>query len=65
MILTPEEVRTLTNRQRPGWQARQLKYLGIPFKRRSDGTVLVLSADLGQGHSPQATQRREPQLRFS
>lgn len=63
VILTAEEVRELTGRVRPGWQARELKHLGIPYKRRSDGSILVLSVDLKQ-EQPDVS-RREPQLRLS
>lgn len=65
MILTADEVQALTGRKRPGWQARELKYLKIPFRRRSDGSVLVLSADLPLTHSDSPRARREPQLRLS
>lgn len=64
MILTAEEVQILTGRIRPSWQARELAHLGIPHRRRSDGTIIVLREDVRQ--DPQRTvERREPQLRLS
>ena len=62
MILTPEEVRELTSRTRPAWQARVLDHLAIPYRRRPDGSLVVLRVHVeclpatGRGH--------EPQLRF-
>ena len=43
MLLTPEQVQELTGRKRPGWQARVLEHMGIPFRRRPDGTLAVLT----------------------
>ena len=62
MILTEAQLVELTGRRRPGWQARQLEHLGIPYRRRTDGTLIVLRIHV------EATQdirpRREPQLRL-
>jgi hypothetical protein len=63
MILTPTELATLTQRTRPGWQRKQLEFLGIPYKPRSDGTLIVLWEDVRATHNVQP-RRREPQLRL-
>jgi hypothetical protein len=62
MILTPQEIQELTQRNRPGWQARVLEFLGIPFKRRPDGSLVVLRAHV---ESTQDTRpRRQPVVRL-
>jgi hypothetical protein len=63
MILTPLELEQLTQRQRPGWQARVLDGLNppIPYRRRPDGTLIVLRIHV---EGTQSTPRREPQLRL-
>lgn len=62
MILTPDEVTALTQRDRPSWQARQLDHLGIPYKRRTDGSLVVLRIHVEQ---TQAISPREPRLRMA
>ena len=42
--LTPEQIRELTGKIYPAAQKRELDRLGIPAKRRSDGSVLVLES---------------------
>lgn len=61
MILTPGEVEALTKKERPGWQARELDHLGIPYRRRSDGSLLVLWDDV---RATQDVRPREPTLRL-
>lgn len=39
--LTDAELREATHRRRPLAQARALSAIGVPFKRRPDGTLLV------------------------
>lgn len=62
MILTPEELETFTQRSRPGWQAKQLEHLHIPYRRRTDGTLIVLWEDVRATHDVKP--RREPRLRM-
>ncbi len=62
MFLTPDELKQLTERERPSWQARQLAHLGIPFRRRSDGTLIVLREDVRM-ELGKTVSKREPQLR--
>lgn len=63
MILTAKEIEALTGKSRAGWQRRELEHLGIPYRERSDGSLLVLWEDV------RATQdvrpAREPQMRLS
>ena len=42
MILTADELAELTARRRPAAQARELDRLGIPYRRRTDGSLVVL-----------------------
>jgi hypothetical protein len=58
MILSPDELEALTGKQRPAAQARELAHLCIPYKRRRDGSIVVLRADIG------AERTQEPRLRL-
>jgi hypothetical protein len=61
MILTPDEIARFTGKSRSAAQARELEYLGVPFKRRRDGTLVVYRVHAEPvGNSIQ----REPQLRL-
>ena len=60
MILSPAELLELTQRERPGFQARQLDHLGIPYKRRTDGSLVVLRVHV---EHLQDRQPRRPQIR--
>ncbi len=46
MFLTKEEVKELTKRTQHNAQAKMLRTLGITFKIRSDGSLLVLRAHI-------------------
>jgi len=61
MILTPEELEALTGRAKPVWQVRELEHLGIPYRRRTDGSLIVLRIHV---EATQDIPRREPQLRL-
>lgn len=61
MLLTAQEIAELTGRSRPGWQARELDHLGIPYRQRSDGSLVVLRIHV---EGTQDRPRREPQLRL-
>lgn len=60
MFLTAEELVELTHRTKGAWQARELEKMQIPFRRRSDGTLVVLRDDL----RPKQDAVRRPQLRM-
>ena len=40
--LTPAELKLLTGSARADAQARELEHLGIPYRKRRDGTLVVL-----------------------
>ena len=63
MILSPQELETLTQRVRPGWQRRQLEHLGIPYRSRSDGSLIVFWEDVRGKHTTRPV-LREPQVRL-
>jgi hypothetical protein len=46
MILTEDEIRTLTGKHRPSAQMKELDNLGIKFSRRLNGTLVVYSHQL-------------------
>lgn len=46
MILTDETLRQLTKRTKWTAQARELNEMGVPYRRRSDGSLVVLEEDL-------------------
>ena len=60
LCLSPDELHALTHLVRPAAQARFLEELGIPCRRRPDGTLLVLRRALERGEGPQA--RKRPNL---
>lgn len=57
LCLTPEELHALTHLVRPAAQARFLEEMGVPTRRRSDGSLLVLRRDLERSEPVRATQR--------
>lgn len=61
LTLTPDELVEVTGRRRATAQARALAALGIPYRTRPDGTVLVFRADL---HAPPTTRPTSPALRL-
>jgi hypothetical protein len=64
VILTKDELRELTGRRRVALQARELDHLQIPYKRRSDGSIVVLRADLGRPQQGLSDARQVPRLRL-
>jgi hypothetical protein len=46
LVLTHQDLSDLTGAFRSDAQARELTHLGIPYKIRRDGTIIVLLADL-------------------
>jgi hypothetical protein len=61
VLLSATEIAELTGRDRPGWQARELDHLGIPYRRRSDGSLVVLRIHV---EGTQDIPRRQPQVRL-
>ena len=48
MLLTDDEIRELTGRERRPAQVRQLNAMGIAFKQRADRSIVVLRAHVDQ-----------------
>lgn len=67
MILTPEELVDLTKRQRSNAQAKVLRHLGIEFKPRPDGSLVVAraSVDAALGLSPSSAKIKDFELDLS
>ena len=62
-ILSPEELQEFTQKPTPGRQKRVLDFLGIPYRPRPDGSLIVLRIHAyGPENAPPA--HREPQLRL-
>jgi hypothetical protein len=47
ITVLPSELKALTDRERPSAQARVLAGLGIPHRRRPDGSLIVLRCHVG------------------
>lgn len=64
MILSPEQLAELTARKRQNGQIRALKAMGIPYRQRHDGSIVVLRSaveTIGGSSKP----KREPELNLS
>lgn len=61
MNLSPQELEALTLKPTPGRQKRVLEHLGIPYRERPDGTLVVLHIHVTW---TQHSGPREPQLRL-
>jgi hypothetical protein len=65
LVLSPEEIVSITHRKRPAEQLRDLKALGIPATRRFDNTVCVLRADVTSHRAGRQPAADEPRLKSS
>ena len=63
MILSPADLVELTGKERHNAQARELDHLGIAWKRRRDGSLVVFKSDCGGAAS--GSIKREPRLRLA
>lgn len=54
MILDAEELHRLTGRRRRKGQREALDYMGIPYRVRPDGRLVVIAADLEHRERAQA-----------
>lgn len=62
-ILSPEELQEYTLKTTAGRQKRVLDFLGVRYRERPDGSLIVLRIHVyGPQDAPPA--RREPQLRL-
>lgn len=66
LVLSAAEIADLTARVKAKAQARQLEHLGIPYRLRSDGSLVVLRihATTVEPTHDETTQARTPRLRF-
>lgn len=66
MFLTPDELAELTGKTRRGAQSAELHALGIPFRTRRDGSIVVLrvAVQIAFGAAQKPEKQREPQLRL-
>jgi hypothetical protein len=62
MILAANTLIELTGKVKRPAQARVLSALGIPYRRRPDGTIVVFEHDLP--HATTQAQPRTPKLRL-
>ena len=60
MFLSDAELKALTRRLRTSAQRKVLASLGVPYRLRPDGSIVVLHADLQPTTAPQ----RAPMLRL-
>ena len=59
-VLTEEEIRQLTGKQRKNAQARELSHLGISFMQRRDKSLVVYSKELTTVSSFKPTKEKLP-----
>ena len=63
MILSTRELLELTARRRPGAQAAVLEALGIPYRTRPDGSLVVVR-EVALAVLGVSRERKQPQLRL-
>lgn len=61
MFLTDVEICELTRKKRWSAQARELITMGLPFRRRSDGSIVISAEDI---HATKKTGSPSPKLRL-
>lgn len=63
ITVTPQDLKTLTDKERPSAQARVLSRLGIPHRSRPDGSLIVLTCHVDTAAPARAIVRTsEPKL---
>lgn len=65
IVLSTEDLVALTKKEKPTYQAKQLVHLGIPYKARTDGSLVVLRAHVEGLLGAVSDRKPEPQLRFN
>jgi hypothetical protein len=63
MILNSEQIQELTHKKKATSQARELIAMQIPFRRRRDGSIVVLQEDLYNASKKEG--QAPPTLRLS
>lgn len=61
-ILTPAELEKVTNRVRCDGQRRELDHMGIPYRVRRDGSLLVLWRDVELQTDGRTIEPKEPEM---
>lgn len=65
LVLSERELADFTGASRADAQARELRHMGIPFRQRRNGKLVVLRADVTMHHGPTPNQRpASPALRL-
>ena len=64
-ILTPAELVTITGRIRRASQAKELDTMGIPYRLRSDKSIVVFRSELPGHEQATKTKQRSPRLCLS
>lgn len=62
LTLSSDELRDLTAKRRGDAQCRALDFMGVPYKRRPDGTPAVLRAHVEVLPGATIVAAREPEL---
>jgi hypothetical protein len=64
IVLSEQELVELTKKERPSAQARVLDFMGIRYRPRPDGSIVVMRihAETVEGHTPGARLPAEPVL---
>ena len=63
MLLTTDELRSLTNRTQPAAHARVLARLGVPFHRHPfDGTLVVVRTAVERVLGASVTNNEQPEV---
>lgn len=64
MLLTETELQALTGRRRVDAQKRALEAMGLPYRVRHDGTLVVIRSHVERDPRDSSPSVREPQLRL-
>lgn len=64
-ILMPSELAMITGRIRRSSQAKELDAMGIPYRLRSDKSIVVFRSELPGHESATKTKQRSPRLCLS
>jgi hypothetical protein len=64
IVLSEQEIADITARVRATAQTRQLTHLGIPWERRTDGSLVVLRAHVNALVGAAQDTKPRPRVRF-
>lgn len=63
LILSPDELQEITGKRQPTAVARVLDAIGVPYRRRPNGTIVVFREELIP-HAPAQNRPPPPKLRL-